>query len=155
MSLYKSMKELIGNTPLVELSEAEKTMPVGLRIFAKLELYNPAGSVKDRIGEYMIEDAERRGLLKPGSTIIEGTAGNTGLGIAFAAIGKGYHVIFVVPTKFSEEKQTLMRALGAEIINTPRKNTTINGQSKADMAGASAVATHFLKGQYRNAAITK
>ena len=132
MSLYKSMKELIGNTPLVELSEAEKTMPVGLRIFAKLELYNPAGSVKDRIGEYMIEDAERRGLLKPGSTIIEGTAGNTGLGIAFAAIGKGYHVIFVVPTKFSEEKQTLMRALGAEIINTPRENGMLGAEAKAE-----------------------
>ena len=105
-------------------------MPVGLRIFAKLELYNPAGSVKDRIGEYMIEDAERRGLLKPGSTIIEGTAGNTGLGIAFAAIGKGYHVIFVVPTKFSEEKQTLMRALGAEIINTPRENGMLGAEAR-------------------------
>lgn len=154
MSLYKSMKELIGNTPLVELSEAEKTMPVGLRIFAKLELYNPAGSVKDRIGEYMIEDAERRGLLKPGSTIIEGTAGNTGLGIAFAAIGKGYHVIFVVPTKFSEEKQTLMRALGAEIINTPRENGMLGAEAKAEELKAQIPGSISLR-QFKNPANPK
>lgn len=154
MSLYKSMKELIGNTPLVELSEAEKTMPVGLRIFAKLELYNPAGSVKDRIGEYMIEDAERRGLLKPGSTTIEGTAGNTGLGIAFAAIGKGYHVIFVVPTKFSEEKQTLMRALGAEIINTPRENGMLGAEAKAEELKAQIPGSISLR-QFKNPANPK
>jgi cysteine synthase A len=148
------MKELIGNTPLVELSEAEKTMPVGLRIFAKLELYNPAGSVKDRIGEYMIEDAERRGLLKPGSTIIEGTAGNTGLGIAFAAIGKGYHVIFVVPTKFSEEKQTLMRALGAEIINTPRENGMLGAEAKAEELKAQIPGSISLR-QFKNPANPK
>ncbi|MDE5649235.1 MAG: pyridoxal-phosphate dependent enzyme, partial [Oscillospiraceae bacterium] len=112
------MQELIGGTPLVEITHLE--LPKGVRLFAKLELYNPAGSVKDRIGKYMIEDAERNGLLKKGGTIVEATAGNTGLGIAFAALNRGYRIIFVVPTKFSEEKQTLMRALGAEIINTPR-----------------------------------
>ena len=120
MSLYNSMQELIGNTPLVRLSNVE--VPAGAELFAKLELFNPAGSVKDRVGKYMIDDAERRGLLKPGGTIVEGTAGNTGLGIAFAALNRGYRVIFVVPTKFSAEKQALMRALGAEIINTPRED---------------------------------
>ena len=84
MSLYASMQELIGNTPLVRLSHRD--FPPGLRVYAKLELYNPSGSVKDRIGKSMIEDAERRGILKPGCTIIEATAGNTGLGIAFAAL---------------------------------------------------------------------
>ena len=113
------MQELIGNTPLVELTQisADKNA----HIFAKLELYNPSGSVKDRTGKAMIEDAEEKGLLKAGGTIVDATAGNTGLGIAFAALNKGYRIIFVVPTKFSEEKQTLLRALGAEIINTPRE----------------------------------
>lgn len=107
--IYEDMQHLIGNTPLVRL--AHSGFSDGLRIYAKLELYNPSGSVKDRIGKYMIEDAERRGILKPGSTIVEATAGNTGLGIAFAALNKGYRLIFVVPTKFSQEKQTLLRAL--------------------------------------------
>lgn len=113
------MHELVGNTPLVKLSNLGAKSSVN--IFAKLELWNPTGSVKDRIGIYMIEDAEKRGVLKPNSTIVDATAGNAGLGIAFAALNKGYRVIFTVPTKFSIEKQTLMRALGAEIINTPRE----------------------------------
>ena len=112
MSYYPSTQALIGNTPLVKLTHIE--LPEGANLFAKLELFNPSGSVKDRIGKYMIEDAERRGLLQPGGAIVEGTAGNTGLGIAFAALNRGYRVIFVVPTKFSKEKQILMRALGAE-----------------------------------------
>lgn len=124
------MQELIGNTPIVKLTHLD--LPEGINLFAKLELYNPAGSVKDRIGKYMIDDAEQKGLLKPGGTIIEGTAGNTGLGIAFAALNRGYRVIFVVPTKFSEEKQTLMRALGAEIINTPREDGMLGASAKAD-----------------------
>ncbi|MGX8720791.1 MAG: pyridoxal-phosphate dependent enzyme, partial [Eubacteriales bacterium] len=113
MAVYESMQALIGNTPLVRLTQLG--LPEGARLYAKLETYNPAGSVKDRVGKYMIDAAERDGLLRPGGTIIEATAGNTGLGIAFAALGRGYRVIFVVPTKFSQEKQTLMRALGAEI----------------------------------------
>ena len=100
MSYYESIQELIGKTPLVKLNHVGA--PDGVQLFAKLELYNPAGSVKDRIGKYMIADAEQKGLLKPGGTIVEATAGNTGLGIAFAALNKGYHIIFVVPTKFSE-----------------------------------------------------
>ncbi len=130
MALYHSMKELIGNTPLVELTHSD--LPENARLYAKLELYNPGGSVKDRIGQYMIDDAEKRGILLPGGTIIEGTAGNTGLGIAFAALNRGYRVIFTVPTKFSEEKQILMRALGAEIINTPREEGMLGAAKKAE-----------------------
>ena len=129
MKYFNSMQDMIGNTPLVKLNNLG--IPENVNLFAKLELYNPSGSVKDRIGKYMIADAEKKGLLKPGGTIIEGTAGNTGLGIAFAALNKGYRVIFVVPTKFSEEKQTLMRALGAEIINTPREDGMLGASAKA------------------------
>lgn len=124
------MQNLIGNTPVVKLSHID--LPDGAYIFAKLELYNPGGSVKDRIGKYMIEDAEKKGLLKPGGTIVEGTAGNTGLGIAFAALNRGYRIIFVVPTKFSLEKQVLLRALGAEVINTPREEGMLGAEKKAE-----------------------
>ena len=135
MSYYESMQELIGKTPLVKLNHVG--VPDGVQLFAKLELYNPAGSVKDRIGKYMVEDAEQRGLLKKGGTIVEATAGNTGLGIAFAALNRGYRIIFVVPTKFSEEKQTLMRALGAEIVNTPREGGMLGAAKKAEELRAS------------------
>ena len=129
MKYFESMQDLIGNTPLVKLNHmSDKT---GINIFGKLELYNPSGSVKDRIGQYMIADAEKKGLLTPGATIIEATAGNTGLGIAFAALNKGYRIIFVVPTKFSIEKQKLMKALGAEIVNTPREQGMLGAVSKA------------------------
>ena len=128
--LYKDMHALIGNTPLVRLTNMGVSPDV--EIYAKLEMYNPSGSVKDRIGEYMIAAAEREGRLKPGSKIIEATAGNTGLGIAFAALGKGYKVIFTVPTKFSAEKQALMRALGAQVINTPRADGMLGAVRKAE-----------------------
>lgn len=105
--------------------------PSGIRIYAKLELYNPSGSIKDRVGKYMIEDAERRGILVPGGTIVEGTAGNTGLGIAFAALNRGYRLIMVVPTKFSQEKQALLRALGAEVINTSKEEGMLGAERKA------------------------
>ncbi|ANU09982.1 O-acetylserine lyase [Planococcus antarcticus DSM 14505] len=117
MNYVTEIQQLIGNTPLLELTHSE--IPNDCRIFAKLEYFNPGGSVKDRLGVSLIEDAEKRGVLKPGGTMIEPTAGNTGIGLAIAAIGKGYHVKFVVPEKFSQEKQSLMRALGAEVINTP------------------------------------
>lgn len=126
----KSMSELVGDTPLLRLGNVGA--PEDVDLYAKLELWNPAGSVKDRTGVYMVHDAEEKGLLKPDSTIVEGTAGNMGLGIAFAAIGRGYHVIFVVPEKFSEEKQTLMRALGATIVNTPREGGMLAAAAKAD-----------------------
>ena len=128
--IYEDMHSLIGNTPLVKLSNMGVSPDV--EIYAKLEMYNPSGSVKDRIGEYMIAAAEREGRLKPGGTIIEATAGNTGLGIAFAALGKGYKVIFTVPTKFSAEKQALMRALGAQVINTPRSEGMLGAVRKAE-----------------------
>lgn len=130
MAYFVSTQALIGNTPIVKLTHLD--LPDGVNLFAKLELFNPAGSVKDRVGKAMIEDAERSGRLKPGGTIIEATAGNTGLGIAFAALNRGYRVILVVPTKFSEEKQTLLRALGAEVINTPREGGMLGASAKAD-----------------------
>lgn len=149
MSYYGSMQELIGNTPLVRLNHI--SLPEGVQLFAKLELYNPAGSVKDRIGKYMIEDAEKNGRLKPGSTIVEGTAGNTGLGIAFAALNRGYRVIFAIPTKFSEEKQTLIRALGAEIVNTPREEGMLGAERKAEEIRESIPGAITLK-QFENQA---
>ncbi len=149
MKYYNSMQELIGNTPLVKLTNV--SLPEGVNLFAKLELMNPAGSVKDRIGREMIADAEARGVLKAGGTIVEGTAGNTGLGIAFAALEKGYRVIFVVPTKFSQEKQTLMRALGAEIVNTPREEGMLGAEKKAEEIRSSIPGAISL-GQFRNPA---
>ncbi|MBP1592388.1 MAG: cysteine synthase family protein [Oscillospiraceae bacterium] len=130
MNYYDSMQALIGNTPLVRLGNIVNEN--GVNVFAKLELWNPSGSVKDRTGLYMINDAERRGLLKKGGTIVEATAGNTGLGIAFSALNRGYRIIFVVPTKFSAEKQALMRALGAEVINTPRELGMLGAVAKAE-----------------------
>ncbi len=130
MRYYDSMQALIGNTPLVRLGNIAGSE--GVNVFAKLELYNPSGSVKDRTGLYMIADAEKKGLLQKGGTIVEATAGNTGLGIAFAALNRGYHIIFVVPTKFSAEKQSLLRALGAEVINTPREEGMLGAVRKAD-----------------------
>ena len=149
MAVYESMQALIGNTPIVRLTQLG--LPADVRLYAKLETYNPAGSVKDRVGKYMIDAAERDGLLKPGGTIIEATAGNTGLGIAFAALGRGYRVIFVVPRKFSQEKQTLMRALGAEILNTPREDGMLGAAAKAEELRASIPGSVML-GQFRNPA---
>lgn len=117
MTYYNDVREMIGHTPLLKLNHMG--FAEGRNVFAKLELFNPGGSVKDRMGAALIKDAEDRGDLKPGSTILEATAGNAGIGIALAALGKGYRVIFAVPEKFSEEKQTIMKAYGAEIVHTP------------------------------------
>ena len=130
MKYFKSMQELIGHTPLVELTHFK--LPEGVRLFAKLELWNPGGSAKDRVGRAMIQAAEKSGDLKPGGTIIEATAGNTGLGVAYAALNRGYRVIFVVPEKFSAEKQTLMKALGAELVHTPRAGGMLGAAAKAE-----------------------
>lgn len=130
MNYYDSMQSLIGNTPLVRLGNIAKAD--GVNVFAKLELWNPSGSVKDRTGLYMLNDAEKRGLISKGGTIVEATAGNTGLGIAFAALNRGYRIIFVVPTKFSAEKQALLRALGAEVVNTPRELGMLGAVDKAE-----------------------
>ena len=121
---------MIGSTPILKLNNLGIKESVG--IYAKLELMNPAGSVKDRIGVYMLRDAEEKGLLKPGGTIVEATAGNTGIGIAIAALNRGYRVIFTVPEKFSLEKQKVMKALGAEIIHTSREEGMLGAERKAD-----------------------
>jgi O-acetylserine dependent cystathionine beta-synthase len=117
MKVYKNVHELIGNTPLIELSSFP--LPEGVRLFAKLEFYNPGGSIKDRLGVELLQEAIETGKVREGGTIIEPTAGNTGIGLALAAIGKGINVIFCVPEKFSIEKQELMKALGAEVVHTP------------------------------------
>jgi len=117
MAIYRNVHELIGNTPLMELTQFD--LPNQVRLFAKLEFMNPGGSVKDRLGLELLDEAFRSGKLKTGGTLIEPTAGNTGIGLALAAINRGIRVLFVVPEKFSMEKQELMKALGAEIIHTP------------------------------------
>lgn len=117
--LYHSSLELIGNTPLVELSRIQ--IPNNNRIFAKLESYNPAGGVKDRVALHILQKAKKKGSLHKDSVVIEATAGNTGLGIAFVCLHFNIKAILVVPDKFSTEKQILMRALGAEVINTPKE----------------------------------
>ncbi|KQL33269.1 PLP-dependent cysteine synthase family protein [Psychrobacillus sp. FJAT-21963] len=149
MKVFSSVHELIGNTPVVEIKHIP--IPNNCRIFAKLEYLNPGGSVKDRLGVSLIEDAEQSGKLLPGGTIIEPTAGNTGIGIALAAVGKGYKVIFVVPEKFSVEKQTLMRALGAEIINT---DTALGMKGAIDKASelVNKISNAFSPSQFSNPA---
>ncbi|SFA95099.1 MULTISPECIES: cysteine synthase A [unclassified Bacillus (in: firmicutes)] len=117
MKVYKNVHELIGHTPVVEITQFE--LPAGVRVFAKLELMNPGGSVKDRLGQELLNEAIQSGKLDEGGTVIEPTAGNTGIGLALAAINKGINVIFCVPEKFSIEKQELMKALGATIVHTP------------------------------------
>lgn len=117
MKVFKNVHELVGNTPVVEITQF--SLPDGVRLFAKLEYFNPGGSIKDRLGQELLRDALETGKLKEGGTIIEPTAGNTGIGLALAAIGKNINVIFCVPEKFSLEKQELMKALGATIVHTP------------------------------------
>lgn len=129
MVYYNDIKEMVGNTPILKLNNLNVKKEIG--IFAKLESFNPGGSVKDRIGLYMIDSAEKKGLLNKGYTIVEATAGNTGLGIALGALNRGYKVIFVVPEKFSQEKQILMKALGAEIINTPKEEGMLGAIEKS------------------------
>lgn len=126
-NVFDHVMEMIGNTPMLRLGRMP--VPDGVSLYAKLEWANPGGSVKDRIGLALILTAEEQGLLKPGGTIIEPTAGNTGIGLALAAIGRPYRVMFVVPEQFSVEKQQLMAALGAELVRTP---------SAAGMEGAIA-----------------
>ena len=130
--IYKGTLGLIGNTPLVEVANLEEELGLKAKVVVKLEYLNPAGSVKDRIGVYMIDDAKNRGILKEGGTIVDATAGNTGIGIAVAALNQGIHVIFTVPEKFSIEKQQIMRALGAEIVHTSREEGMLGAERKAE-----------------------
>lgn len=130
MAMYRNVHELIGNTPLARLTGF--TLPKGVRLYAKLEYKNPGGSVKDRLGIELLNHAFASGQLRPGGTIIEATAGNTGIGLALAAIGRGVSTIFVVPDKFSTEKQQLMKALGAQIVNTPTELGITGAVQKAE-----------------------
>ncbi|MFD1037622.1 PLP-dependent cysteine synthase family protein [Virgibacillus byunsanensis] len=130
MAIYRSVKELIGGTPLFEISQFP--LPQGVRLFAKLEYYNPGGSVKDRLGVELVNDALNRGVLKEGGTIIEPTAGNTGIGLALAALDKNISVLFCIPEHFSMEKQIIMQALGAQIVHTPRETGMIGAIEKTN-----------------------
>lgn len=120
--IAKQLTDLVGNTPLMELSNYNKSKGLKARLIVKLELFNPAGSVKDRVALAMIEDAETSGLLKPGATIIEPTSGNTGIGLAFVAASKGYKLILTMPDTMSVERRNLLKALGAELVLTPGAN---------------------------------
>jgi O-acetylserine dependent cystathionine beta-synthase len=129
MKVYKNIHELIGNTPIMELTSF--FLPEGVRLFAKLEFFNPGGSIKDRLGVELLQEALETGKVKEGGTIIEPTAGNTGIGLALAAVGKNIKVIFCVPEKFSMEKQELMKALGAQIVHTPTSEGMMGAIEKA------------------------
>ncbi|MDQ0416567.1 O-acetylserine dependent cystathionine beta-synthase [Croceifilum oryzae] len=147
--VYRNVKELIGQTPIVQLHDSR--IPIGVEVYAKLEFMNPGGSVKDRLGMALIAEGERTGKLQPGGTIIEPTAGNTGIGVALAAVGTGYRVIFVVPEKFSQEKQELMRALGAEVVNTPTEEG-IKGAIRKCQELAEEIPDSYVPQQFANPA---
>ena len=130
--IYNGTIDLIGNTPLVEVKNIEKELGLEARVLVKLEYFNPAGSVKDRIAKAMIEDAEARGVLKPGSVIIEPTSGNTGIGLASVAASKGYRVILTMPETMSVERRNILKAYGAEIVLTPGDKGMSGAIAKAD-----------------------
>lgn len=147
MNYYKNVHDLIGNTPLMEITQF--SLPEGVRLFAKLEFMNPGGSVKDRLGMELLECALSSGQLKPGGTVIEPTAGNTGIGLALAAINKGINVCFVIPEKFSIEKQELMKALGAKIVHTPTSEG-IKGAIKKTKELLNEMPNSFSPAQFSN-----
>ena len=130
--IYGSALELIGNTPLVEVKNVEKSEGLEATVLAKLEYFNPAGSVKDRVAKAMIEDAEEKGILKPGATIIEPTSGNTGIGLAAIATAKGYRTIIVLPETMSVERRNIIKAYGAEIVLTPGYKGMTGAIAKAE-----------------------
>lgn len=149
--IYTSVEQLIGNTPILELKNIESKFNLKGKLFAKLEFLNPAGSVKDRAAKGMIDDAERRGILKPGSVIIEPTSGNTGIGLALIAISRGYKAIIVMPDTMSEERRTLMRAYGAELVLTDGKLGMKGAIAEAEKL-ASEIPGSFIPGQFDNPA---
>lgn len=152
--IYTSADQLIGNTPLLELTHIEEAFGLKARILAKLEYLNPAGSVKDRIAKAMIDDAERSGRLKPGSVIIEPTSGNTGIGLASVAAAKGYRVILVMPETMSVERRQLMKAYGAELVLTEGAKGMKGAIAKAEELAAE-IPNSFLPGQFVNPANPK
>ncbi len=150
-SIYTSVDQLIGKTPLLELVHIERQENLEARILAKLEYLNPAGSVKDRVARAMIDDAEARGLLKPGSVIIEPTSGNTGIGLASVAAARGYRIIIVMPETMSVERRQLMRAYGAELVLTEGGLGMKGAIAKAE-ALAEEIPDSFIPGQFVNPA---
>ena len=150
-NIYKGALGLIGNTPLVELTHIEKAFGLEAKILAKLEYFNPAGSVKDRIAKEMIEDAEEKGLLKEGSTIIEPTSGNTGIGLAAIAAAKGYRIIIVLPETMSIERRNIIKAYGAELVLTDGTKGMKGAIAKAEEL-AKEIENSFIPGQFENPA---
>ena len=149
--IYTSMDQLIGHTPLLELTHTENERGLKARVLAKLEYFNPAGSVKDRIAKRMIEDAESKGMLRPGSAIIEPTSGNTGIGLAAVAAARGYRTILVMPETMSVERRKLMKAYGAELILTEGAKG-MKGAIKKAQALAKEMPNAFVPGQFSNPA---
>ena len=153
-NIYTSADQLIGKTPLLELTHIEKEQNLSAHILAKLEYLNPAGSVKDRVGKAMIDDAEERGLLKPDSVIIEPTSGNTGIGLASVAAARGYRIIIVMPDTMSVERRQLMKAYGAELVLTEGAKGMKGAIAKAEEL-AKEIPGAFIPGQFDNPANAK
>ena len=153
-NIYTSADQLIGKTPLLELTHIEKALGLKAKVLAKLEYFNPAGSVKDRVAKAMIDDAEEKGLLKPGSVIIEPTSGNTGIGLAAVAAARGYRIIIVMPDTMSVERRQLMKAYGAELVLTEGAKGMKGAIAKADEL-AREIPGSFVPGQFVNAANPK
>ena len=149
--IYKSADELIGRTPLLRLTNIEKEFNLEAKIIAKLEYFNPAGSVKDRIAKAMIDDAEEKGILKQGSTIIEPTSGNTGIGLSSVAAARGYKIIIVMPETMSVERRQLMKAYGAELVLTPG-NLGMKGAIQKAEELSKEIPDSFVAGQFVNPA---
>lgn len=149
--IYTAADQLIGKTPLVELTHIEKEYGLKAKILAKLEYFNPAGSVKDRIAKGMIDDAEQKGLLKKGSVIIEPTSGNTGIGLASVAAARGYRIIIVMPETMSVERRQLMKAYGAELVLSPGDKGMKGAIAKAEEL-AKEIPNSFIPGQFVNPA---
>ncbi len=152
--IYTSADQLIGGTPLLELTHMEKALGLEAKILAKLEYFNPAGSVKDRIAKAMIEDAEAKGLLKEGSVIIEPTSGNTGIGLASVAAARGYRIIIVMPETMSVERRQIMKAYGAELVLSDGASGMKGAIAKADEL-AREIPNSFIPGQFVNPANPK
>ncbi len=149
MAIYKSALDLVGNTPLVEAQNFEKANELEATVLVKLEYFNPAGSVKDRIAKAIIEDAEEKGILKPDSVIIEPTSGNTGIGLAAVAASKGYRLIITMPETMSVERRNLMKAYGAELVLTDGSKGMKGAIAKADEL-AKEIPNSFIPGQFTN-----